>query len=374
MSTREMPLPLRYRREIAEALAAYCENEGRALPWRENKTPYRVWISEIMLQQTRAEVVKRYYEPFLAAFPSPTALANADGDRVRKAWEGLGYYRRIALAQKAATIVRDEYGGTRPADYYALRRLPGFGDYTASAVAAFAFGLRAAAVDGNLLRVLARLFAYEGNVLETKHAAALRALAVAMLPDPMPQSDAALAEGDALYLADGGTSAVWNQAMMELGAQICIPNGTPHCARCPLSPYCTACAEGRAEALPLRVSRTKRRTEEKTVLRIVIDGLYLIRRRSESGLLAGLFEFPTLDGAKSAEEVCEHLRRLGLAVKEITPLSNAKHIFTHVTWQMHGYHIEAAPPSVFPSDMIVASETELSSVYPIPGAYRAYRP
>lgn len=366
-------LPYRYRLEIAEALAVFCEQSGRDLPWRKHKTPYRVYVSEVMLQQTRTETVLRYYEPFLTAFPTVTALADADGDALRKQWEGLGYYRRIALAQRACLAVKEQYGGDLPANYDALRALPGFGDYTASAVASFAFGLRAAAVDGNLLRVLSRLFAYEGNILEPKNALLLRAVAEAMLPPPAEGSESAQNSG-ALHRKDGGTSAVWNQAMMELGAQVCLPNARPRCDACPLSPYCLSCARGCADTLPVRVSRTKRRFEEKTVLCITDGSRYLIKRRPDTGLLAGLYELPNEDGHMTEDEVREMLLALGVSVLTVTPLPNAKHVFTHITWQMKGYAVTVSAMQSVPEGMIFATPSELDTVYPIPSAFRAYRP
>ncbi len=366
-------LPYRYRLDVAEALALFCEQSGRDLPWRKSKTPYRVYVSEVMLQQTRTETVLRYYEPFLAAYPTPTALADAEGDALRKQWEGLGYYRRIALAQRACLEIKARYGGEIPADYDALRALPGFGDYTASAVASFAFGLRAAAVDGNLLRVLARLFAFEGNILEPKNAALLRAVAEEMLPPPAKGSDSAK-NGGALHKKDGGVSAVWNQAMMELGAQVCLPNTKPHCDVCPLSPFCLACANGCADALPVRESRTKRRHEKKTVLRVRSGTRYLIRRRPDTGLLAGLYELPTVDGSLEKEEALQALQTLGIFASDAKPLPEAKHVFTHITWHMTGYEVTLAPTAVPPSGMILADVTEIDTVYPIPSAFRAYRP
>ena len=367
-------LPYRHRLDIAEALALFCEQSGRDLPWRKNKTPYRVYVSEVMLQQTRTETVLRYYEPFLIAYPTVTALADADGDALRKQWEGLGYYRRIALAQKACLDIKKRYGGEIPADYAALRALPGFGDYTASAVASFAFGLRAAAVDGNLLRVLARLFAFEGNILEAKNAALLRAVAEEMLPPPKHGSRSER-KGGALHEKDGGAAATWNQAMMELGAQVCLPNTQPHCHACPLSPYCLACAGGCADALPVRESGTKRRHEEKTVLRIKSGNRYLIRRRPDTGLLAGFYELPTADGTIGTDGLSKILQALGIfSAFTAEPLPAAKHVFTHITWHMTGYEITLAEEIVPPQGMLFASLNELNEVHPIPSAFRAYRP
>lgn len=373
-----LPLPLAFRDEANEALFEFCRLYGRKLPWRENRTPYRVWVSEVMLQQTRAEVVLRYYDRFLEALPDVRALAEVAPDRLAKLWEGLGYYRRASLMRQAAIVICEKHGGEIPSDYHALRALPGFGEYTAGAVSSFAFGLRVPAVDGNLLRVLARLFRIEDNILKPKTAKEIRALSWKMLPPPpssfMPASAVEGEKGDGAYLPDGFAAATWNQAMMELGAQICLPNTQPRCAECPLSAYCTACADGCAEKLPIRESGVKRREETLTVLRVSFNGQYLVRRRADSGLLAGLYEFPNVSGALTAEEAAARVEEMGFKVIRLEPLSDARHIFTHITWHLHGYHIEVVPPKALLGGLVASSRERLESDYSIPSAFRAYRP
>lgn len=380
MDTSSLPLPLRFRRELTESLLKYAVLESRDLPWRKDITPYKVWVSEIMLQQTRAEVVRRYYARFLDALPDVAALAKAPPDKLAKLWEGLGYYRRVALMQRAAQVLVADYGGELPADYRLLRTLPGFGEYTAGAVASFAFGLRAPALDGNLLRVLARLFAEEGNVLSNDCAARLRRLAWALLPPPAPRTAAAeKTDGEDMmagaYAFDGHAAASWNQAMMELGAQICLPNTKPHCERCPLSPYCRACAEGSAERLPLRITNTKRRTEALTVFQMAVDNeQYVLRKRPSGGLLAGLYELPNVQGTLNENEAACAIEEMGFSVKYIGALPPARHIFTHITWQMTGYRVEIIPPKSVREPFLLATLSDIDNVYSIPGAFAAYRP
>ena len=365
----KLPLPLLFRTEANDSLLEFCRTSARNLPWRTDVTPYRVWVSEIMLQQTRAEVVRRYYDRFLSELPNPRALAEVSDDRLSKLWEGLGYYRRASLMKRAAAVIVEKHGGELPSDYASLRALPGFGDYTASAVASFAFGLRAPAVDGNLLRVLARLFRVEENVLSPKTAASLRKLAFLMLPD------AKQGEGE-YYSYDGYAAAEWNQAMMELGAQICLPNTKPKCEKCPLSAYCIACAEGCAERLPIRESAVKRKEEERTVLRITDGERYLLHRRANKGLLAGLYEFPNEAGTFDEAKAKKTVEEMGFFVQDVSSLPFARHVFTHLTWHLIGYEItvDHIDVSQLPEDFFAPTKKELYGDYSIPGAFNAYKP
>ena len=369
MTKENLPLPLLFRQEANHSLLEFCRLSARDLPWRTSVTPYRVWISEIMLQQTRAEVVCRYYDRFLRELPNVRSLAEVSDDRLAKLWEGLGYYRRASLMKKAAKVLVENYGGELPNDYASLRALPGFGDYTASAVASFAFGLRAPAVDGNLLRVLARLFRVEENVLSGKTASYLRELAFRMLPDTK-----AAKTGGERYLYDGYAAAEWNQAMMELGAQICLPNTVPKCDKCPLSAYCVACAEGCADRLPVRESGIKRKEEARTVLRITDGERYILRRRPSKGLLAGLYEFPNEVGRLDEKQAEEVVREMGFSVRSVKALADARHIFTHLTWHLSGYEIVVDKKDELPEGVFAPTAEELYSDYSIPGAFCAYKP
>ncbi len=338
----------------------YRQNR-RDLPWRQSTDPYRVLVSEIMLQQTRAETVKPYFHRFLATLPTVEALAGADEPTLLKLWEGLGYYSRVRNLQRAARAVMEHHGGVIPADFDALLKLPGVGRYTAGAVASIAFGIPVPAVDGNVLRVLARLTGDYTDILSP----AAKKTAEATLA-PLAPPDAA---GD------------FTQSLIELGALVCTP-GEPKCGDCPLHLLCTAHREGKERELPVRIAKTKRRVEERTVLVIRSgDGdstaavrHIALRKRPPEGLLGGLYEFPCMEGHATPDEVRAHLTALGLAVGEITPLPAAKHLFSHIEWRMIGYavEVESAPEAV--EDWFFANVGEMDGVYAIPSAYSAYRP
>ena len=309
-----LPLP------IAEPLLAWYAQNARELPWRENTDAYRVWISEIMLQQTRVEAVKPYFLRLMAALPDINALAEVQEETLLKLWEGLGYYSRARNLQRAARLVMERYGGVLPSDVQELRTLPGIGPYTAGAIASIAYGAAEPAVDGNVLRVLARL---SGSELDIAQPAA-RAAAEKTLRDVIPADN------------PGG----FNQALMELGACVCLPNAAPRCAQCPVAALCRAHREGRETELPVRGKKAPRRIEERTVFLLREHTRVAVRKRSDSGLLAGLWELPNLPG---------HLEQDGLAQQlskwEITPVGAIeryarKHIFTHVEWHMRVYALD----------------------------------
>ncbi|MBP3666687.1 MAG: A/G-specific adenine glycosylase [Clostridia bacterium] len=337
----------------------YRQNR-RDLPWRESTDPYRVLVSEIMLQQTRAETVKPYFHRFLATLPTVEALANADESTLLKLWEGLGYYSRVRNLQKAAKAVMEHHGGVIPADFDALLKLPGVGRYTAGAVASIAFGIPVPAVDGNVLRVLARLTGDDTDILSPTAKKTAEATLAPLIP-----ADAA---GD------------FTQSLIELGALVCVP-GEPKCRDCPLHLFCTANREGKQTALPVRLAKTKRRIEERTVLVIRLwdeaspaeSPRIALRKRPPEGLLGGLYEFPCLEGHATSDEVSSHLTALGLIVTSVTPLPPAKHLFSHIEWRMIGYAVEAeaAPDKV--EDWFFAGITEPDERYAIPSAYGVYR-
>ncbi len=325
----------------------------RDLPWRETRDPYCILVSEIMLQQTRAETVKPYYHRFLAALPTVRDLAEADEATLHKLWEGLGYYSRVRNLGRAAQAVVADHDGVIPADFDALLALPGVGRYTAGAVASIAFDIPVPAVDGNVLRVVARLTGDDTDILS----ASAKATAEAALAPLVPSSGA----GD------------FTQSLIELGATVCVPGGEPKCADCPLSLLCVAVREGRQGELPVRIPKTKRRVEERTVL-ILRDpaGRVAIRRRADAGLLAGLFEFPCLGGHAAEVEVCAYLAERGLAVQAISDAGEARHLFSHIEWRMRGWDV-AVTATVPAEDWVWVTPEELDAVYAVPSAYRAYR-
>ena len=305
------------------ALLPWYEANRRDLPWRADREPYHIWLSEIMLQQTRVEAVRGYYARFLDALPSVEALAGCDDDRLHKLWEGLGYYSRVRNLKKAARLLMEQYGGAFPQDYRAIRSLPGIGDYTAGAICSIAFDLPTPAVDGNVLRLAARLTDDHRSV-DT--------------PDIKREVRDALA---AVYPARAGD---FTQALMELGATLCGPNRPPECAACPARAFCLGCRNKTAPALPVRSPKREKRREEKTVFILSCNGSYALEKRPARGLLAGLWQFPNVSGFLSTEEAMRSLSQMGLQPREIRMELFRKHIFTHIQWDMKGIYIEVAAP------------------------------
>ena len=331
-------------------LIPWYRSVRRDLPWRRDPTPYQVWISEIMLQQTRIEAVIPYYARFLAALPDLPELAAVPEDRLLKLWEGLGYYSRARNLKKAAQFVMSEYGGQLPRKAEELKKLPGIGDYTAGAIASIAYGEPEPAVDGNVLRVVMRLTACGDDVLS---------------PSTRRRVTAALR---AVYPA-GEEAALLTEGLMELGETLCLPNGEPRCRDCPLRRLCAAHREGREADFPKRSPKKERRIEEKTVLLLRCGGRYALRRR-ETGLLAGMWEFPNLPGKLDAGAVRAALDDRGLPAEAILPCGESKHVFTHVEWHMAGYFIDISCQS---GEYIWKSPEEIRSGYAVPTAFRAYR-
>lgn len=337
---------------IVEPLLLWFRQNARKLPWREQPLPYYVWVSEIMLQQTRVEAVKPFFARFIEALPDLRALASCPEDRLLKLWEGLGYYNRVRNMQKAAVRVTEEYGGKLPADYQELKKLPGIGSYTAGAIASIAYGIPAPAVDGNVLRVLSRITESEADISRQSVKADFEERVMEIIPRTCP-----------------GT---FNQALMELGATVCLPNGQPECGRCPAAEWCLARIHGRTGELPKKSGAKKRRIEEKTVL-VIRDGLHtVIRRRPPKGLLAGLYELPNLEGHLSKEELLCYLKQEQIPAVRILPLPEARHIFSHVEWHMTGYLILTEELEALHSPFLIVEPERTEADYPIPAAFAAY--
>ena len=318
----------------------------RVLPWREEPTPYRVWISEIMLQQTRIEAVIPYYHRFLAELPDAAALAAVEEDRLLKLWEGLGYYSRARNLKRAAEIVVRDYGGELPHTAAQLRTLPGIGDYTAGAIASIACGEPEPAVDGNVLRVLSRLLENSGDILSPT----VKKSVTALLREHYPSGEAA---------------ALTTEGLMELGETICIPNGAPKCELCPWRSLCRAHQNGTEENYPVKAPPRPRRVEERTVLLLRWGNRWAIRQREKKGLLAGLWEFPNELGAVTEEE----LRARFPQAERIAPCGSAKHVFTHVEWHMEGWLLDLRKPL---PGLTWETAEEIRSRYSIPTALKAY--
>lgn len=312
--------------QLPERLLEWYAAGHRDLPWRRDREPYHVWLSEVMLQQTRVEAVKGYYRRFLAELPDIPALAACPPDRLAKLWEGLGYYSRMRNLQKAAQVIVSAHGGVFPREYDAIRALPGVGDYTAGAIASICFGLPEPAVDGNVLRVLSRV-----------------------TDDAAPVTDAAVKREYAARLREiypAGRCGDFTQSLMELGATVCGPNSQPQCALCPLASLCLARANGTALLRPVKAPKKEKRTEEKTVFILRCGTRIAVRRRPEQGLLAGLWELPNVDGKCSAQQALAQAERWGVHPRELCRSSEKTHIFTHIRWELRGFYIEcteAAP-------------------------------
>ena len=331
-------------------ITAWYPGVRRTLPWRESPTPYRVWISEIMLQQTRIEAVIPYYERFLRELPSPAALAAVEDDRLLKLWEGLGYYSRARNLKKAAQKILADFGGELPRTAAELKTLPGIGDYTAGAIASLAFGEPEPAVDGNVLRVLSRVLACGEDVMSPKTRADMTALLRGAYPCG---KDAALA----------------TEGLMELGETVCVPNGEPRCDACPLKALCLAREQGSQTSYPVRTPPKARRIEERTVLLLRCKERWAIRRREESGLLAGLWEFPNLPGRLSRQEAADAAARFGAGVRSCEPCGEAKHVFTHIEWHMTGYALELESET---PGLTWKTAGEIRGDYSVPTALKAY--
>ncbi len=334
---------------VTELLTWYHTNK-RDLPWRHDITPYRVWISEIMLQQTRVEAVKPYFHRFLEAFPDVYALANAEETHLLKLWEGLGYYSRARNLQKGAIKIATEYGGKFPSDPKELQKLPGIGSYTAGAIATIAFGVPAPAVDGNVLRVLARVTGDERDIMHPHTRKAAEEAVLSLCPSETP--------GD------------FTQAMIELGATVCGPNTAPLCNECPLSPWCVAYKTGKTDLLPVRSKKAPRRIENRTVLLLKEHDRYMIRRRPSKGLLAGLYELPNELGTLTRAQAVSFARENGFQPLHVEVLSPATHIFTHVEWHMTAYLITGYFEEH--QDRIMATAEEMAGKFAIPSAFAAY--
>ena len=335
-------------KQLPERLLPWYQTNKRILPWRQDRQAYHIWISEIMLQQTRVEAVKGYYTRFLAALPRVQDLAQCDDDTLHKLWEGLGYYSRVRNLKKAAQVLVDTYGGSFPTDYAQVLALPGIGPYTAGAICSIAYDAPTPAVDGNVLRLVSRLLD-DDTPIDT--------------PEMKQRVTQALAE---IYPARAGD---FTQALMELGATLCGPNRAPECERCPCREFCLGCAHGTAAALPKKSPKREKRTEEKTVFILEWDGRYALRRRPDTGLLAGLWEFPNVPGILSQTEAIAQLTDWGLHPRELEKILVRKHIFTHIIWNMQGVYAQVAAPG---TSFTWLTPDEVRTQAALPTAFRLF--
>ena len=333
---------------LPDALLPWYQRVRRDLPWRQDQEPYHIWLSEIMLQQTRVEAVKGYYGRFLMAVPDVVRLAKADDELLHKLWEGLGYYSRVRNLKKASQVIMECHGGVFPADYEAVLALPGIGEYTAGAICSIAFNQKKAAVDGNVLRVVARLTADDTPIDTPAFKKSVKAELERVYPD---------AAGD------------FTQALMELGASVCGPNWTPRCEECPCKEFCKAFAEGNPERYPVKAVKKARKTEEMTVFVLSCADAYALEKRPDQGLLAGLWQFPNVPGKLELPAAMEYLTGRGVAVRDVYRQTEKKHIFTHIEWKMTGFYLETAEKC---SDFVWMSKDEINEKAALPTAFRQF--
>ncbi len=305
--------------KLPDALLPWYTRSHRALPWRRDREPYHVWLSEIMLQQTRVEAVKDYYTRFLQALPTISQLAVCEDDRLHKLWEGLGYYSRVRNLKRAAQVILSEHGGVFPGTYDKVRALPGIGDYTAGAICSICYSMPTPAVDGNVLRLISRLTDDDTPI---------------DLPSRKKEVQQALS---AVYPERAGD---FTQALMELGATLCGPNRAPMCNECPCRAFCLGYQRGTAASLPKKNPRSKRREEDKTLLLLRCEDRYALQKRPDTGLLAGLWEFPNVSGTLSASQGVQLAAEWNTHPREILRIMEKKHIFTHIQWNMTGIFLE----------------------------------
>ncbi len=347
-------------KEAVPYLLSWYDFNARILPWRQEPSPYFVWVSEIMLQQTRVEAVRGYFDRFLRELPDIQALAEVSEERLLKLWEGLGYYNRVRNMQRAAQLVCEQYGGQLPREVDLLRALPGIGDYTAGAIASIAYGVPEPAVDGNVLRVMSRLTGSRENVAEAGVKAKMIRELRAVMPKDRPGE--------------------FNQAIMDIGATICIPNGAPHCEQCPVQHLCRAFAEGCTDEIPVKPQKKQRRLVERIVLVIECHGSYLLHKRANKGLLAGLWEFPGVDvdavedDGKANALLAQLLGEDVACPESPDAVWTGKHIFSHVEWNMTArvYHLRGERPAAA-KDCVWATVEELLERYSLPGAFSEFR-
>lgn len=381
---------------IVPFLLDWYDYNARILAWRENPKPYYVWVSEIMLQQTRVEAVKGYFDRFITALPDIRALAEVEEEKLLKLWEGLGYYNRVRNLQKAAKVVMDEYQGELPSDYEKLLTLPGIGTYTAGAIASIAYQQPVPVVDGNVLRVAKRIAGSFDDITKDRIKKELWQELIRIIPEEIP--------GD------------FNQSLMELGATVCLPNGKPLCEKCPVMHLCRAFHEDKVMQIPVKPAKKERKKENRTILLIEYENKFAIRKRMEKGLLAGLWELPGFENKVDQKALINYILESGLqgnslpesgnqantltehgqihqnflSEKElqeaahqeynhqdikIKNLGEAKHIFSHVEWHMVGYHILLSHnlPVWLQEDTIIwADREEINEKYSIPNAFSAY--
>lgn len=339
---------------LVPPLLEWFAEHKRDLPWRRDREPYHVWLSEIMLQQTRVEAVKPYYAHFLEALPDISSLSTCDHDALMKLWEGLGYYSRARNLQKAAQQIMTNFSGDFPHTYEEIRSLSGIGDYTAGAISSICFDLPEPAVDGNVLRVYTRLLADarctdDGTVKRD-------------IRDTLRHVYAA---------SPAGTRGTLTQALMELGATVCIPNGTPLCECCPVRNDCQAFRSDTIRQYPVRKEKKARKTEEYTVYILQCGDRIAVQKRPDSGLLAGLWELPHLSGKRRAQQAINDIADWRTGAAELISVRSCTHIFTHIEWHMTAVHLLVTH---MPERFTWVTPAQLAAETALPTAFRICLP
>ena len=335
--------------QLPVLLLPWFAEHRRDLPWRRDREPYHVWLSEIMLQQTRVEAVRGYYLRFLERLPDIAALASAPEDVLLKLWEGLGYYSRVRNLQKAAQCVMEQHDGEFPQELSAIRALPGIGDYTAGAIASICFEVPAAAVDGNVLRVILRLTVCADSPADVRVRRRIGE------------------ELSAVYPA--GHCGDFTQALMELGATVCLPNGAPQCGACPLRALCEAHAQGTELQFPTKPPKKPRRIEQRTVFVLQCGDRLAVCKRPARGLLAGLWQLPDVPGKLETAEALRQAEQWGVHPTGILKTAERTHIFTHVQWDLRGVWLTCAAEA---PQFTWADENALQHEIGLPTAYRQF--
>ncbi len=353
---------------MIEPLMNWYEKNRRKLPWRENPEPYWVWVSEIMLQQTRVEAVKPYFMRFMQNFPTIHDLAMTEDDLLMKMWEGLGYYSRARNLKKTAQICVEKYNSTLPNTYEELIKLPGIGNYTAGAIASIAYGEIVPAVDGNVLRVISRLEEQTDDIGKQSVKRQMETDLKAVMEDVFGKLG-----------NDKNYPGILNQALMELGACVCLPNGEPKCVVCPWKGICLALKNNRINEIPVKAKKKPRRMEQRTVFILRLGEWTLLRKRPDSGLLAGLYELPGVDGHLSEKEAAEYWKEKFSCPIRIETLPDGKHIFSHIEWHMKAYEVvlEMDKNNLMMRETqhswILASKEDLKLTYALPSAFKAWK-
>ena len=335
---------------LPQRLLPWFAENRRDLPWRRDREPYHVWLSEIMLQQTRVEAVKGYYARFLAQLPDIASLAAVEEPSLLKLWEGLGYYSRARNLQKAARVILSQHGGVFPERYDAIRALPGVGDYTAGAICSICFDQKTPAVDGNVLRVVSRILDDHRCTDDAKVKADFRQRLAAVYP------------------SQAGT---FTQSLMELGATVCVPNGQPHCEVCPMNDLCLARQRGTIDCLPVRAQKKPRKQQDMTVFLLTCGDRLALRRRPAEGLLAGMYELPHLPGTLTTEEIIHAAEDWGLHPKFLEKTVGRTHIFTHIQWNMTGARLHCGSEN---QEFLWADRETVVREMALPTAFRQFLP